>query len=863
MSTSRGYLTEIYPSSIHFQDAKGNWQPIDNTLVPAGTAGFALKNKANGYSVGLPSTLSSPIGFSLPGGAIQFALDGAVGSLTAKGSTATYSNALAGTTVSYSAQADGLKEAISLSSAQAPTTFVYKLNLPGGWTARANSGGGIDIADGKGATQATFGSPFMFDASNKASGYSNAVKMTLAGTIGSQTITVAADPNWIADKSRVFPVVIDPSIWTNVNYYQGYDCFIQRSLPNTTACANTNYTGTTDFVGYDGTNLDRGLEYFAVQWNYVHIVPNSNILDAELDLTLASSSSSSAVPVTLYPTTRGWNPSGVTWSNSGADGGVPWTNPGGDYGAAISTVNVGPTAGTYAWYNLTQTVQNWVNGSSTNFGFLLRAANESQTGMLQFYNQNFNTANPTDPKNPHFRVYWNGWGGLQPFFTFSGFQADDHMAVAVNIANGQLVVHNHDFGVKGVGLNLAVDRYYNSLTDVQWDLGTGWSLNIDCEVMIDSSAHDGVVYWAPDNYGVLFRSNGSGGYITPPGINADLVKNVDGTFSMTFRVSGTKLNFQAGGCLQNEVDRNGNTVWLNYSGTLQSITDTENRSTTFSYNSTYSSSFITKITDSASRTYQYGYDTNGNLITYTDPNSKITRYAYNLNQQMSQITDPNGNVTNFSYSTTYPQPLTQISRVDPSCSGGACNTSFAYNSGAGTCTSSGIWMNTVITDANGHNTTYCYDNLGRVLEVRDALGNVKKAAYDANHDPTQITNALGQTTTMTYDSSYNLTRIQQPASSPGQTPGAVNFTYQTPGKPYFASSRGDSLGNCGAFVYDTSGNLTSVYSGQSSPCDTSTGGVGNCDAYQGDPAGTCGANAVVSCTGARAGQICGRVPHVL
>ena len=92
--------------------------------------------------------------------------------------------------------------------------------------------------------------------------------------------------------------IVDPTIWTNVNYYQGFDCYIQRSLPNTSECAEFSNPGNTDFVGYDGTNLDRGLEYFAVQWDYTHIVPNANILDAELDLNLASSSSSSAVPVT-------------------------------------------------------------------------------------------------------------------------------------------------------------------------------------------------------------------------------------------------------------------------------------------------------------------------------------------------------------------------------------------------------------------------------------------------------------------------------------------------------------------------------------------------------------------------------------
>src|SRR5438046_4538741 len=72
------------------------------------------------------------------------------------------------------------------------------------------------------------------------------------------------------------------------------------------------------------------------------------------------------------------------------------------------------------------------------------------------------------------------------------------------------------------------------------------------------------------------------------------------------------------------------------------ITDTEGRPTNFTYASPVDSDFISKITDSASRIYQYGYDANRNLTTYTDANNKITRYQYNANNQMSQIQDPRG-----------------------------------------------------------------------------------------------------------------------------------------------------------------------------------------------------------------------------
>jgi RHS repeat-associated protein len=850
MTTANGYTTDMFASSINFRDAKGSWQPIDDTLVAAGVSGYSVKNRANGYTALFPVSLNSPVRLILPSGTIEVTLQSASGTITTASNVATYANALPGATIAYEAQPDSLKETIKLASSAAPATFIYGLTLPSQWTAKANPHGGVDLLDANGGLQASFVAPTMLDASKQ----SGSVSMTLAAATGQQTMTLTADQKWLQASERKFPVLIDPTIWTNVNYFGGQDCFLSSANPTSSFCSSYQYPDKYDFVGYNGANVNRALYLFPIQSGVDHIVPNANILDAELDLTLAYAAPS-AVPVTVYPITQTWSDNGATWNN--ADSSHAWTTAGGTVGSALSTLNVGPTLGSYAFVGLTQTIQSWVSGSAANNGFLIRVANESQVGTtMEFDNQRFDTANPTDPANPHLRVRWNAWGGLQPFFTYVGTQVDDHMSVSVNVANGQLVVHNHDFGVKGVGLDLAVDRYYNSLSDVRWHMGTGWSLSIGCDVQLRLDGYDGPVFQSPDGYQVLFRNNGSGGYITPPGINADLVKNGDGTFTMTFHGSNLQYRFQAAGCLQSVVDRNQNTIQLIYNGDLQSITDTENRSTTVTYGSSYSSSYVTQISDSAGRTYQYGYDSNGNLASYTDANGKVTNYSYNANSQMSQITDPDGHVINFTYSSTYPQPLSQISRLDPSCPGGSCNTGFAYNSGAGPCTSSGVWMNTVVTDGDNHNTTYCYDSQGRVLEVQDALDHARKVAYNSNNDPTQTTDALGHTTQLSYDSHFNLSRIQFPASAAGQTPAAVTFNYQAPGQTFLPSSSTDALGNCGALTYDPSGNLTYSYAGQAVPCDGHTGGTSTCDAYQGNPSGTCGATSTVSCSGAKNGELC-------
>lgn len=50
--------TEIYSSPVNFQDEAGDWQPIDNQLIPSEAPGYALENKAADYQVSTQRRLS-------------------------------------------------------------------------------------------------------------------------------------------------------------------------------------------------------------------------------------------------------------------------------------------------------------------------------------------------------------------------------------------------------------------------------------------------------------------------------------------------------------------------------------------------------------------------------------------------------------------------------------------------------------------------------------------------------------------------------------------------------------------------------------------------------------------------------------
>lgn len=796
-ATQNGYETDITAGSVNYQDGSGQWQPIDDTLVASHATGYAFQNKANRYVAMFPSNLASnPVRVSTSAGSVDFALVGGAGGPTASQQTASYALALPSVTLSFQTQADSLKENLVLKDRTAPTSFSYSLRTSG-LTARANSAGGIDFLDSTHRLQFSFAAPFMFDASGTPSALSRAVTMRLTDSATGQIVTVTADPAWLQSSARRFPVTIDPTVvWTNTNYYGGQDCFIQNTSPASNFCSSGPYTGgNTDLVGYNGSSVNRALFEFPIQTGYTHIVPNSNILDADLTLTLASSSSTGSVPVGIYPATSSWNDNYTTWNNR--DNSTAWATPGGDFGATVlDTENVGPTAGAFKWHGLTQTIQNWVNGTSSNNGFLLKVSNEGTSGLLQFYNQLYGTSG-TDPNRPHLRVQWNNWlGHHSDWFHFEGRQLTDRMEVAVNVANGNLVLHQTDLKIKGTGEDEIVDRYYNGLSSDKAHLGNSWILSAGCDVRLDVDDWDGISYHGPDGYAALFRANGSGGWNAPIGLDADLKKNGDGTYTLTFHADSTKMNFQSGGCLQSIVDRNNNTIAMSYSGNLQSITDTQGRVTQFAYTSGVNSNFVTQITDPAGRTSKYAYNTNPDLTSYTDANNQVTQYSYNANDGLSKITDPHGNTIAFSYETGYPYRITQIAYADPSCPAGNCTTAFAYNAG-----------NTVVTDGNGNQTTYYYDYLGRVTQTVDPLAKTPSLTYTADSNVNTYKDGGGATTSLSWDSNNNLTAKTAPTGSQS------SVTYGDPAHPNYATTTKDEQGNSISYTYDANGNVTSMTDG--------------------------------------------------
>ncbi len=835
-----GFQLITYPGSINYKDPSGKWQEIDNTLIPVKSSGYAYENRANSYRVYLPGTIGpQPVEFRLGSAFVRFSLVGAYAPVSIAGNEATYMGALPGVDVALMAQNDQLKETITLSS-PATNPLIWSIDSSPGLTARPGTLGSVDFLDRSGKTLFGFAPPFMVDAAG-ASSASIRVELRSSGT--SELLALTADQAWLSDKARQFPVVLDPTVTISysgssiVKTYSGanQDCYIVSSSPTTSFCGGTNL-----LVGFKSPAINRGL----LQFN-VSIPQDANILEADLALNLSNAKASTGTSVSLYPVTSTWT-TAATWNKR--DGTNSWTAAGGDYGTPSAWTNsaVGPTSGWYHWY-LSSVVQGWVNGSTTNRGVLLRADNESTLNQLTF----FSSQAAQSANWPYLKViYQLGIGDLAWYRTASQ-QLTDRLQLKENLSSGNLLGVLQLVNIRGTGLNEVFNLNYNILSPNLWDFGRGWITNTGWDQYVDPNMGDGASFFGPTGYAFHYIKNPNGSYVTPPGIDADLVHNGDGTWTVTYHTTQEKLNFTSDGLyMTSDVDRDGNTIRFAYnpSGSMASITDTQGRVTTFAYvYGTYTgcappttSGFVSTITDPANRTYSFTYDANCDLVTYTDPNNKTTTFTYDALFNLTKITDPLANQTNLIYNAIY--KVTSVTRVTNISLQTGPTTSFTYNTG-----------NTVMTDPDSNQSTYVYDTRDRVTQVTTPAGS-GYTTYTGDNKLATDRDPLSNVTTNTYNASNSLIQSVAPTLGTGHNAATFSSTFNTPssvnGYQYLPSSQSDAQGNCTAFVYDSAGRIVDLYAGQTSGCDGGTAGIHTSYRYEGDPGVSCGA---------KPGQLCSTI----
>jgi RHS repeat-associated protein len=394
----------------------------------------------------------------------------------------------------------------------------------------------------------------------------------------------------------------------------------------------------------------------------------------------------------------------------------------------------------------------------------------------------------------------------------------------INTATGNYYHSRTDLVVPGKGLTFALTRTYNALESYSGPLGAGWTHSYNLFLTVDAVS-GAIALKEADGHFSAFIPTGSGLYSPAvAGVYDTLQANQDGSFTVT-RKSQLQLAFSADGKLSAIIDRNGNQQVLVYngSGQLASITDSSNRTYTF----TNDASHLISVRDPLGRVWEYAYDGGNNLTSVQNPLGGITRYTYDGSHHMLTALDARG--TTF-LTNTYDAS----GRVVTQKNGRGYATTLQYDTPtAGT---------TTVTDPRGNSTQYVHDGSLRLSQTINPLAGTTSYTYDANNNVATVQDANGKTTSSGYDSRGNRTAAVNPLGDSqtftfdvknsvltSRTPkgGVTTFSYDAKGNPLtvqdsagkttaftydatgLVTSQTDPRGNTVTFVYDASGNLTS------------------------------------------------------
>jgi RHS repeat-associated protein len=239
---------------------------------------------------------------------------------------------------------------------------------------------------------------------------------------------------------------------------------------------------------------------------------------------------------------------------------------------------------------------------------------------------------------------------------------------------------------------------------------------------------------------------------------------------------------------------------------------------------------VKSLTDISGRRITFTYTAKGLMAKMVDGDGsatpKVFRFTYdatqgNNNVKLVQVTDPRGatesgrHTTDFAY---YSRP-----EDDPKFKWYAKSitdrtngvTSFAYTDPDGP---QGARINTTVTDAENHTTTYQMDEFGRPTQVTDAKNQTTKLHYDADHNVDQLQEpalegqANGAIWTWEYDpkTGYPLTITDAEAVANG-TPGTtLDYAFTLNGFAADVRFKTSPEGRKWEFGYDAKGNLKTV-----------------------------------------------------
>ncbi len=370
--------------------------------------------------------------------------------------------------------------------------------------------------------------------------------------------------------------------------------------------------------------------------------------------------------------------------------------------------------------------------------------------------------------------------GPESFYGQDSTPLTGRVSASVNRGTGNLGLSVAGLSAPGINGNTGTGITYNSLFlapgspypgSTSFGPPSGWRSSFAPDVrVVTGSGYADVALGS----GAVWRFAGAT-FAPPPGANANLTHNGDGTWTLAMHDASTTSTFDSGGALTGVRDRNANTTAY----TPTTVTGTRGAGDGRVVRETYTgpggklsqlcqSTVAANCTATATRSattlvISYAYDGNGNLASVTDPSGKVTSFGYDtgntdvgMRQNVTSVTDPNGVVTRFGYGSIH--RVTSLTRDN-----GGANAQTVYDYLA-------VDGHTRVFDPDHARSTnifsdYAHVPSGAITDAVDPKGNKTSTAWTTNNQVASTKNALNGTTTLNY------TQPQGAAANPNTAQG--------------------------------------------------------------------------------------------
>jgi len=379
----------------------------------------------------------------------------------------------------------------------------------------------------------------------------------------------------------------------------------------------------------------------------------------------------------------------------------------------------------------------------------------------------------------------------------------------VNLANGSFYTSVTDASMPNIGTPFAFVRSYNSADttpaqspspggtneDQPIPISQGWTSSYNIYLRQADPQGDLVLH-AGDGQQVVFPKQSDGTFLGGSGVRDALVKNGDGTYTVT-RQDLVKYQFDANGNVISEKDRNGEGLTFSYtSGHVTSISGNG----AWTVTPGYTNGQLTSLSLPLSRSVGYSYDTSGRLHVVTDLRSQTTTYDYTTTSDGGGIPNLLKTITDQRHNVVTTTVYGADGRVTQQQDARQQWQYFSWNPTTQTAT---------YTDQRGKVWTYKFSG-GTLVSVTDPLNDVTIYTYDADDNVQSMTvtgdDGTGTAALLTTNYTYFNGNLSE-EDSPSQLGYAQNWTYDASNN-LLSYIDGRSPRRTTLYGYDSAGNLT-------------------------------------------------------